>query len=127
MKQLLVATAVLEFGTGLVLVLLPSTAALLLLGQHLDVAVGVTVARVAGVALLALGAACWFARLDGQTRASRGLAGAMLLYNVGIIGVFGHAAVVLGLSGVGFWPVMVVHTSLTAWCLKCMLGSGSAG
>jgi hypothetical protein len=121
MKNLLVVTAVIEFGTGLVLVLFPSLTAALLLGQPLDAAVGLTVARVAGVALLALGAACWFARLDGQAGAARGLVVAMTLYNAGIIVVFGHAAVALGVSGIGFLPVMVVHTSMAAWCAKCII------
>jgi hypothetical protein len=46
----------------------------------------------------------------------------MTLYNAGVIIVFGHAAVVLGVSGIGLWPVMVVHTSMAAWCIKCIIG-----
>ena len=125
MKNLLAVTAVIEFGVGLLLVMLPSPAAALLLGHLLDTAVGVTVTRVAGVALLALGAACWYARVDGQTRATRGLVGAMLLYNAGIIVVFGHAAVVLEVSGIGLWPVLLTHVWMAIWCLKCILGSRS--
>jgi hypothetical protein len=125
MKNLLTLTAVLEFATGLVLVMFPSALAVSLLGPQLDTVVGLTVARVAGVALLALGAACWFARLDGTTRAARGLAGAMMLYNAGIVVVFGYAAVVLGLSGIGLWPTIVAHAVMAGWCFKCILGRRS--
>src|SRR5262245_50598563 len=121
MKNLLAVTGALEFITGLAMVLSPSAIAAFLLGSQLDAAVGLTVARVAGVALLALGAACWFARLDGHTPVARGIVQAMLLYNVGIVTVFGYAAVVLGVSGIGLWPVVVTHVSMTSWCLKCIL------
>src|SRR5262245_66373199 len=127
MKNLLVVTAALEFGTGLVLLMLPSTAAKLLLGQYLDAAIGLTVARVAGVALLALGAACWFARLDTETRAARGLASAMMLYNTGIVVVFGYAALASGLSSIGLWPVMLVHSLMAGWCFECTFGRRSPG
>jgi len=53
MKNLLTLTAVLEAGTGLGLVAFPSLVATLLLGSSLDDPVALTVARVAGVALLA--------------------------------------------------------------------------
>jgi hypothetical protein len=38
-------------------------------------------ARLAGVALLALGVACWLAVSDAQSRAARGLASGMVLYD----------------------------------------------
>jgi hypothetical protein len=125
MKNLLAVSGVLEVATGLSLVLFPSTIAALLLGAPLDAALGLTVARVAGVALLALGAACWFARLHGHTPVAKGIVEAMLLYNVGIVAVFGYSAVVSGVSGIGLWPVVVTHVAMTGWCLKCILGSRS--
>ena len=121
MKRLLAVTAVFEAGTGLVLVAFPSALAVFLLGSKLDTPVGLTVARVAGVALLALGVACWLARLDDQTPAARGLAGAMLLYNAGAVCVLGHAFVVLGLSGIGLWPAVVAHAAMAGWCIKSIL------
>jgi hypothetical protein len=119
--DLLAVTAVFEFGTGLVLVAFPSALAAFLLGSQLDTPVGLTVARVAGVALLALGAACWLARREGQTPAARGLAGAMVLYNTGAVAVLGYAAVALGLSGIGLWPAVVAHAAMAGWCMVSLL------
>ena len=68
MKNLLTLTAVIEVGTCLVLVAVPSLLATLLLGSSLDAPVALTVARVAGVAPLALGVACWRALRRAETR-----------------------------------------------------------
>ena len=122
MKNLLVITGVVEFGTGLVLVAIPSALIMLLLGSQLDTPVGLTVARVGGVALLAIGTACWLARLEGHSGAARGLVGALVIYNAGIVAVLVYAGLALGLSGVGLWPVVVVHVAMTAWCITSLLG-----
>ena len=123
MKNLLSTTAVLEFGTGLLLVATPSVLATLLLGAQLDTDVGLTVARVGGVALLAIGTACWLARLDGHSRVARGLAGAMVIYNAGTVAILLHAGLALRLSGIGLWPVVVVHLAMTAWCITSLLST----
>jgi hypothetical protein len=81
MKPLLVVTAVIELGAGLALLGFPSAAVALLLGSSLAMPAAVTLGRLAGAALLALGLACWLARRDVQSRAARGLVAAMLLYN----------------------------------------------
>ena len=123
MKNLLTMTAVLEVGTGLLLVALPSMLATVLLGSSLDAPVALTVARVAGVALLALGVGCWFARNDVQSRATRGVVGAMVLYNAGIAMVLAYAGTSLQLSGIGLWPTVLVLTSMTGWCVTSLLRS----
>jgi hypothetical protein len=120
-KNLLTLTAVLEAGTGLLLVGFPSLVATLLFGSTLDAPVALTVARVAGVALLTLGVACWLARDDGQSRAAMGVMGAMVLYNVAIATVLVYAAIGLGLSSVGLWPVVLLHAVMAVWCLKRLL------
>jgi hypothetical protein len=55
MKNLLITTAVIEAGTGLVLVSVPSFLAVLLLGTSLDTGAALAVAHLAGAALLAIG------------------------------------------------------------------------
>ena len=121
MKNLLTLEAVIEVGAGLGMVVLPSLLVTLLLGSSLDTPVALTVARVAGVALLALGIACWLARHDGQSRAARGLLGAMVVYNAGVFMVLAYAGIALGLSGIGLWPVAVVHAAMTVWCVMGLL------
>ena len=121
MKNLLTLEAVIEAGVGLGMVVLPSLLATLLLGSPLDTPVALTVARVAGLALLALGIACWLARHDGQSRAARGLLGAMVVYNAGVFMVLAYAGIALGLPGIGLWPVVVVHAAMTAWCVMGLL------
>jgi hypothetical protein len=119
--NLFTLTAVRETGTGLLLVVLPSLATTLLLGSSLDAPVALTVVRMAGVALLALVVACWLARHDGQSRAAKGLVGAMVLYNAGIAMVLVYAAIGLGLSGFGLWPVVLLHAVMTVWCVMRLL------
>jgi hypothetical protein len=73
----------LNFGAGFALLCFPSITVELLLGAPLETLAALTVARVGGAGLLALGVACWLARGDTQSRAARGLVAAMLLYDVG--------------------------------------------
>jgi hypothetical protein len=55
----------------------PSATAALLVGAPLEAPIALTVARVGGAGLLALGVACWLARGDTQSRAARGLVAAV--------------------------------------------------
>jgi hypothetical protein len=120
-KNLLILTAVLEAGTGFALLAVPSMVASLLFATSLDSPAGLAVARVAGVPLLALGVACWLARHDGQSRAAKGLVGAMVLYNAAIAAVLVYAFIGGELSGIGLWPVVVVHALMTIWCVMLLL------
>ena len=58
MKSALTFAAIGEAATGLTLLIVPSFVGQLLLGEQLT-GVAVPVARVAGIALIALGIACW--------------------------------------------------------------------
>jgi hypothetical protein len=120
LRSLFIVTAILEAGTGLALVLSPSTPAAILVGASLDTGSGLVVARIAGAALLSLGVACWFGRDDGQSRTAKGLVTAMLLYNVGAVGAFLYAGLGLELTGIGLWPAALLHTGLAIWCLVCL-------
>lgn len=115
MKKLLTITALIEGATGLGLLIVPSVIARMLLGATLDASVAVTVARVAGAALLSLGVACWLARDDG-----RALVVAMLFYNVIAVAILAYAAVGLALSGIGLWPAIGLHTALAGWCAAAL-------
>jgi hypothetical protein len=92
MKRLLIATALIELGAGVALLCCPSATVVLLVGSPLDAPAAVTLGRVAGVALLALGVACWLARSDAQSCAAKGLTDAMVLYNIGAVSSSGRPA-----------------------------------
>jgi hypothetical protein len=99
MKTLLTATAVIELGAGLALISCPSATTAILVGAPLQGPAALTVARIGGAALLALGGACSLARGDAQSCAARGLIAAMLLYNLAVAAVLALAGLGYGLHG----------------------------
>jgi hypothetical protein len=120
MNRLLKLTALIEAATGFGLIVIPSVVVRLLLGSPLDIPVAVTLGRVAGAALLALGVACWLARDDTQSRATRGLVVAMLMYNIAATAVLAFAGIGLQLHGVVLWPAVVLHAAMAIWCIVCL-------
>lgn len=119
--MLLTVTAFIEAGAGLALGCFPSAAVALVLGSGIDAPVAVTLGRLAGAALLALGVACWLAHDDAQSRAAQGLVAAMLLYNFVAVALFIYAGIGLGLHGVALWPAAVLHAAMAVWCVVCLL------
>ena len=78
---ILTAGAVLEVPTGLALLLVPTLVAELLLRAPLD-ETGLTIARLAGGGVLAIGIACWGARRTPTTAAGLGVGRGFLAYNI---------------------------------------------
>ena len=120
MKYLLILTAVIEAGAGLVFLILPSAAANLLFGSSLDAPVALMVGRLTGAALITLGVACWLARLDLDSGAARGVVVAMLLYNFAALVILASAGVGLGLVGLFLGVGVVFHSGMAVWCLGCL-------
>jgi hypothetical protein len=98
MKNVLIFAAVAEATTGVALLIAPSLVGQLLLGEDLA-GVAITVARVAGIALIALAIACW----PGPP-----LAG-MLTYNAAITVYLAYLGFAGGLAGVLLWPAVALH------------------
>ena len=107
MRKVLTFAAAFEAVTGLALLIMPSLVGRLLLGAELTDAI--PVARVAGIALIALGVCCW--------PNSNALCG-MLTYG---------ALVTLYLAYIGFsgkwvgkllWPAVVLHAVLTLFLAR---------
>ena len=119
MSRLLKFTAIIETATGLGLIAVPAIVVRLLLGAEISGA-SISLGRVAGAALLALGIACWLARDDSQSRAARGLVVAMLMYNIVATAVLAFAGIGLGLHGVALWPAVVLHAAMAVWCGACL-------
>jgi hypothetical protein len=115
MKKLLVITAAIEAGTGIGLLVVPAVIARVLLGGTLEGPAALTVARVGGAGLLALGIACWVSRNEG-----RALVAAMLFYNVAAVVILAYAAVGLALFAIGLWPAIGLHIALAIWCAAAL-------
>jgi len=103
MNRVLIFAAVGEAATGLALLLVPSLVGQLLLGTELT-GIAVTVARVAGIALIGLGLACW---------PGKALIG-MLTYSAAVTLYLAYIGFAGGSSGMLLWPAVVVHAILTA-------------
>jgi hypothetical protein len=103
MKKVLMVAAVAEAATGLALLIVPSLVAQLLLGEGLG-GVAIPVARVAGIALIALAVACW----PGPP-----LVG-MLTYSAAVTLYLAYLGFAGGLTGVFLWPAVVLHGVMTA-------------
>ena len=123
MKALFGVTTLLELGAGVALLCFPSPFVVVLVGKPLGSPAALTVARVGGAALLALGLACWIARGDTQNRAAFGLTVAMLFYNVAAVAVLAYSGVGYGLYGPLLWPGVVLHGLMGVWCLACAVGN----
>jgi hypothetical protein len=117
MKTLFIVMAALETATGLALIVSPSTLTWLLLGSSLDASPAIIIARLAGLALLSLGAVCWFAGLGRKSGMLAGPTAAMLIYNIGATALLAYARIGLGLSGLALWPALLVHSALAAGCI----------
>ena len=104
MKKVLTVAAVLEAATGVALLIMPSLVGRLLFGEEFT-GIVISVARVLGIALLALGVGCW----PGSTA----LCG-MLTYSALVTLYFLSLAIRGEWVGPLLWPVIVIHALLTA-------------
>ena len=119
MRRLLVTSAVFELGAGLALVLVPSRAAVLLLGAPLDTPAALVLGRVAGAALASLGVACWHAR-GAPASAARAVVVAMLVYNVSVAVLLLAARFGSGIGGGALMAAVLLHAGMAAWCVACV-------
>jgi hypothetical protein len=104
MKQWLAITALIEMATGMALFIVPSLVGWLLFGAELT-RVSIPVARVLGIALIALGVCCW----PGGTA----LCG-MLTYGALVTVYLAYLGLIGGFTGILLWPAVVLHALLTA-------------
>ena len=126
-RILLAIAAAVETLTGLVLIPAPDATIRLLLGRQPD-GVGLMIGRVAGVAVLAVGVACWGARADSGGAARVGTVGAITLYNAGAGLLLVRFALTGQASGPVVWSAGLFHLALAAGFLASQrrLGASSA-
>jgi hypothetical protein len=121
MSRLLIATAVIEVGAGLFLLVAPLEFARLLFGVSLDNAATLTVARIAGAGLFTLGVAAWFATIDAASNAARGFIRAMVLYNCAAAIILAAATFQPASHSKVLWSGVAIHGSMAAWCIAQLL------
>lgn len=110
MTTALKIAAVGEIVTGMALLLAPSFVASLLLGEGLD-GVALPVARVAGIALIGLGIACW----PGPPSLG------MLTYSTAVAAYLAYLGFDGGATGRLLWPAVLIHVILTALLSRAAL------
>jgi hypothetical protein len=115
MKSALTFVAIGEALVGLALLIAPSLVSQLLLGEQLA-GTAAPIARVAGIALIALGVACW----PGPP-----LVG-MLTYNAVVTLYLAYVGFAGGLTGVLLWPAVAVHLVLSIVLARAWLGNSAA-
>ena len=119
LKTLILVKFAVEVLAGLGFALFAGTLFVFLLGAPLPAA-GLYAFRMFGVAIFAMGIACWLTRDEPESTAARALITAMLLYDLAFVAILLAARFSAGLSGVGFWPTVAVHLGLAACSLLCL-------
>jgi hypothetical protein len=115
-KDILALSAAAEAGTGLLLLAWPPIVVRLLFGAELTGA-GVIMSRIAGIALIGMGVACW-----PSNSASQPLNG-MLTYSTLAMLYLTYIGVRGELAGVLLWPAVVVHAILSAFLVRARFKS----
>ena len=101
-NRALIFAAFAEVATGLALVIVPSLVGHLLLGAELT-GISALVARVAGIALIGLGIACW----PGPPIVG------MLIYSTLVALYLAYLGLATGLTGALLWPAVALHLVLS--------------
>ena len=109
MKRVLAIAAVAEIATGLALVFAPALVGQVLLGAALT-GLAATVARVAGIALIGLGVACW----PGPPTVGMLIYSASVAFYLALLGLAG------GSAGILLWPAVAVHVVLSVGLLLAL-------
>lgn len=114
--MLLKLSAILEAATGLALLVAPPLVGQLLLGAEFT-GIAMPVARVLGIALIALAVACW----PGTP-----LCG-MLTYSAAVTLFLGYGGFVGRFSGALLWPAVIAHAILTALLVRALMSNKKTG
>lgn len=117
--QFFVVTAVMEVAAGLAFLVAPALVIRLLFSPS-EIQTAVAIARPAGAALLSLGAACWWARHDGNSVASKALVSGLLIYNAAVVALV--LAGNFGSVGPLLWAIALLHGAMALWCVWLLRG-----
>jgi len=118
-QTLLVFTAVLETLTGIGLLMAPVLLIRILLGAEINDPVVVTIARVGGSAIIAIGIVCWQARKDQQSISLRAMTSGLLVYNVAVFVTLAYSAVSYKTTP-ALIAALFVHFALAIFCMSSL-------
>jgi hypothetical protein len=118
MNLLLALAAFAEAVTGLALVIVPALVIRWLFGADVT-GIGFVACRLAGIALISLGIACW------PRQSSAGAHQGMFIYNLLATVYLGWVGVATEWRGVLLWPAVVLHASLTLLLARYLFKRGS--
>ena len=107
MNKILMFTALGEAGMGVILLAYPPIVVRVLFDAEI-VGAGVIMSRLAGIALIGLGVACW----PGPP-----LVG-MLIYSVAAALYLAYVGFAGGFTGILLWPAVIMHVILTALLIR---------
>ncbi len=113
-RQLLTIAAAVESLAGLAFRLAPEVIIVFLLGAKRRFSLPALLGRVCGVALMALGIACWGARTDSGSAARSGTLKAITFYNAGAGLLLVLFAAIGKTGGIVLWSFGVFHLALAA-------------
>jgi hypothetical protein len=102
-------SALTEAATGLALIGMPALVFSLLIGGTLAES-AVPLARILGIALLALGIACWPERVNASVKEMN----ALLVYNALVAIYLGYVGAALNMGGILLWPAVGIHAIVAA-------------
>jgi hypothetical protein len=121
MRRLLVATAVIEGAAGVALLIWPSATVGALVGPTVVLSsAALTLLRLGGAVLLAVGAGAGLASRRPESRAARGVVWGMTLYNLGAAGGLCVPKLALSQGGALLWPAVALHAAMGVWCVICL-------
>ena len=107
-RTLVRLSAAIEAATGVALIAIPDLVARVLLGTGLSDS-GIAVGRLAGLALLSLGLACWPSAEDASAPAIR----ALFTYNLLVALYLAYLRLGGGFISYLLWPAVALHSLLT--------------
>jgi hypothetical protein len=118
-QRIIALASAAEAGTGLGLMLVPSLVVGLLLGAE-PIGIALVISRVAGIALLSLGIACW--PDAGATESYKPRIG-LLTYNALATLFLGQVGLSGATTGTLLWPAILVHLTFSILiALVCFRG-----
>ena len=127
LSNILMFAAIAEIGTGIALLVEPRIVIRLLVAGN-EPLQAMPLGRVAGIAILALGVACWPTRQRADTGSPAFRS--MLIYNVLIALYLAYLSTIEHLGGVLLWPAVALHSVvalLLVWAWRGDRGTMVAG